>query len=1029
MRSLSEFSIKRPVTAFMIIVTMTVAGLISIFSMSTALLPDFDIPVVMVTTTWIGASPEDVDKLVTKEIEDAVTKVKGVDKISSYSSQDVSTVVVEFKFGNDNDLKQRELQTEIDKIINELPEDADKPILIKIEPGASSVISYYLSGRDLIELYEIADLKIKPNLEKIEGVGEIDISGGIEEEILVEIDPEKLKSFKLDVNTISSLISQSNINIPSGNIKYGSKDFLVRINGELETLAQVKDIVVQNRDGNVLRLKDIANISVSEKDRDSYARKDGKPALSINVTKSKGGNSVFIAGKVRSEIEKLKASALKGTDISLTYDESVEINRSISTVKDNAITGLVLASIVLLIFLKNVRATAIIAISIPVSVIFTFFLLLAKGINLNLLSLMGLALGVGMLVDNSIVVLDNIYRHMTELKKPKFQAARDGASEMAIPILASTATTVAVFLPMVLKEGLAKEIFHDLSFSISFALLSSLLVALIFVPMAASKLLKEDIKIDSDGIVMKFVKSIYDKFLRAALNHRIKTILITIALLVMSVVLFGKYGKGGFFPRQDQSRYTVVGTPANGLEIDKIDKIAKEIEEIVKDDKYTVSYSTTVQSNGIAVVVETPKIKERKNGESIKEISDYIRPKFKNIKDVDIEVKDQQARGPQNANIGVIDIQLLGDDFDELKRINSELLEIIKAEKEFVDVQSTYTGGNPQAKLQIDRTKAQYYGLRVSQIALFVSYQIRGDDAVTIKTGSKEIDVTVRLKEGRRNSIDDLLNLDIATPSGETVKIKEIASVEIVEGPSQIQKMNKAKKISIGMNLDGIDLGGAAKRLEEIAKEYGIPKTVEYKIGGEAEDSNEVFGDLFFALAIGIFLIYFILASQFESFGMPVMIMFSVPLSVMGVFFGLLITGTQMDIMVMVGIIMLAGIVVNNAIVLIDYIKLLMARGQNPKEAIINAGEARLRPIIMTTMTTVFGMVPLAIARGEGTEFYRGMSVAVIFGLSLSTLLTLIVIPVIVSLMESVKAKLRRKSKEEKNADISDEVIEEIVGK
>lgn len=1039
MKSISEFSIKRPVAAMMIIITMVFAGFMTIIKLPTALLPDFDIPVVLINTTWVGASPEDVDKLITKEIEDAVMGVKGIDKISSYSNQDYSMVVVEFEYGYDNDIKQREVQTEIDKIQRNLPDGIDPPLVSKVDINAQPVIIYSLTGSNLIELYNVADIRIKPRLEKIDGIGEITITGGLEEQILVAINPEKLNSYNLDINSIKELISISNINIPSGIVKYGDKEYTIRINGELQSVDDVKNIIIQNKNGNVLRLKDVANITLTTKDIEGYARRNGKPALQISATKAKGGNSVYVADKVKEEIENLKKQLPSNIVLDIEYDSSIDINNSIKNVRDNAFTGLILASIVLLIFLKNVRATFIVAIAIPVSVVFTFFFLGVKDISLNIISLMGLALGVGMLVDSSIVVLDNIYRHMTELKKPKFQAARDGAAEMAIPLLSSTATTVAVFLPIVFQQGLAREIFHDLSFTITFALLSSFVVAISFVPMASSRLLNEKVRIDKEGFIIRALKKWYEKLLRKILNvkriapfvywdNRMIAVIITILIFIFSQVLFKKYGIMSFMPEQDESRYSIVAKPAKGLNLEKVNVAAMQLEDIVKNDEYTKGYSITVQKDAIALQVEVPKKSERKNKETMKQIADTIRPKLKNIKDMELEVKETLEKGPPQGSVGTLEIRLFGDDFEQLIDISNDFRREFEKIPNFVDIGSTYTGGVPQAKIDIDRTKADYYGLRVSQIAMFVAYQVRGEDTVTIKTGTKEIDVTVRLEESRRNALQDILELEIPSKYG-AIKLKEIAEVKTIEGPSQITKQDKTKVIGVGFNLYEIDMGRAVEKINEIAKNYKFPAGVNYKIGGKFEKRGEVFGQLGFAMLIGIFMIYFILAVQFESFVTPIIVMGSVPLAVIGVFLGMVITGTPFDIMVMVGIIMLAGIVVNNAIVLIDFINILRARGDNIREAIIKAGEVRLRPILMTTMTTVTAMIPLALGIGEGSEFYKGMAIAVIFGLSTSTLLTLVFIPVLYSMLDSLKVRIAKlfHHKIGEKKDIADEIIEKIV--
>lgn len=1041
MIGISDFSIKRPVAALMIIITMVFAGFMTMRSLPTALLPDFDIPVVLIQTTWVGASPEDMDKLVTKEIEDAITTVKGIDTVSAYSNQDYSFVVVKFDYGYDNSVKQREVQTEIDKILKNLPDDADPPIVSKVDVDAEPVIIYSLTGTDLIELYNVADIRIKPRLEKIEGVGEITITGGLEEEILVEINPETLNAHHININTIKELIKISNINIPSGVVKYGDKEYTLRINGELESLDDVKNIIIQNKNGNILRLKDVATISLTTKDIEGYARRNGRESLQIAATKAKGGNAVYIATKVKEEMENLKKQLPSNLIIDVEYDSSINIKNSIGSVKDNAISGLILASIILMIFLKNIRATLIVAIAIPVSIIFTFFFLGLKGITLNIISLMGLALGVGMLVDNSIVVIDNIFRHMTELKKTRVQAARDGANEMMMPILASTATTVAVFLPIVFQNGIAKEIFQDLSYSISFALLSSFIIAVTFIPMAASKFFDENTRIDKEGAIMKWLKYLYKRSLKKLLevkkiapyiyiDNRIIVVIVTILIFIGSQGLFKKYGVVSFMPEQDESYYSIIAKPANGLNIEKVNNAALKIEEIVKNDKNTLSYSITVKKDGIAIQVEVPKRPDRINKASLKEITAQIRPKIVDIKDMEIEVKEKIGRGPSQQSVGTLEIKLFGDDYDELIKISEDYKALFSKEPNFVDIGSTYNGGLPQAKIDIDRIKADYYGLSVSEIAMFVAYQVRGEETVAIKTGTKEIDVTVRLEESRRNKLQDILELEIPSKFG-FIKLQEIATVNTIEGPSQIRKEDKQKVISVGFNFQNIDMGRAVERINEIASEYNFPAGVTYQIGGDFKERAKVFGQLGFALMIGIFLIYFILAVQFESFVTPFIVMGTVPLAVIGVFIGMLITNTPFDIMVMVGIIMLAGIVVNNAIVLIDYVNLLKERGAKTKNALVKAGETRLRPILMTTLTTVVGMIPLAMGIGEGSEFYKGMAIAVTFGLSVATLLTLVFIPVILSLMESTIENIKKifiRNKERAKS-ISERLIDKVVEK
>lgn len=1004
MSSISHFSIKRSVTTTLIIVVMVLAGLLGMKNMSSQLMPDFDIPVSLINIVWVGASPEDVDKLITTEVEEAIKGIEGIKTVNGYSSQNAASIVVNFDYGTDVDEKVREIQTKVNNIKNTLPKDIQEPVISKIDINASPIIIYNMFGSDLVELYRIADEVIKPSLEKITGVAQVNISGGLEEEIRIETTPERLSAYSLNISSLRGILAASNINMPLGNLMEGDKEFVVKVRGEIETIEQIKNIVVSNTEGKIVKISDVADVKLSIKDIESYARQNGKESVRIEIVKTKEGNTVKIAENIIALMNKTKNNLPENIDFILAQDNSVQINQSISSVYNNALTGIILASIVLLIFLKNIRATLVVAIAIPISVIFTFALLFVKGITLNIISLMGLALGVGMLVDNSIVVIDNIYRHLNELKEDKNTASANGASEMAIPIIASTATTVAVFLPIVVKQGMAREIFHDLSYSITFALLSSLIIALTFVPMAAAKFLDPKKSITNEGRFLIKLKSIYSKVLDKALKHKKMVFFIALVTLVVTVVMSAMTLKTEFMPQMDSGQYNISGTLAKGLDVEKANKIALELESIVKDDKFTIDYSVSVNSQDVIVNVKVPEKKDRK--EDLEYIISGVREKIKNIPDVKLVVSRASMGGGGSG--GGVELKLYGNDLNMLKAFSEQVLEKIKAEDGLVDVKSSYSGGNPELILDIDREKAQLYGLKVSDIATFISYQVKGTEAFTIKSGGSDVDVTVRLKEDYRNSIDKILDLDIASSFG-NVKLKEFASLSIEEGASTIQKEDGQTVISITANPDDIDLGTATNKMKASVESLEVPRGVSYGFGGNQEQFQEVMSDLFFAIIVGVLLIYFIIAAQFESFTLPLIIMGSVPLSIIGVLIGLVLTGTKFDVMVMVGIIMLAGIVVNNAIVLIDYINVLREKNYSIEEAIREAGATRLRPIIMTTATTVFGMLPLAFGIGQGSEMYRGMAIAVSFGLTFSTLLTLILIPILYAVEENIRVKFHKR--------------------
>jgi HAE1 family hydrophobic/amphiphilic exporter-1 len=993
----------------MFIITMIVSGFIGLKSLKTELLPDFAIPVATINAPWVGASPEDVENLVTTKIEEAITGVDGMKRVSTFSYQDSSFTVIEFNYGEDIDKKVRDLQREVDNIKSELPADVDTVTVSDFDINASPVIEYYIHGDNLNELKNIAEDRIKPMLQKISGVGEVKINGGYEEEVLVEIDPIRAEAYNLTIMELYAILKNSNINLPLGVLADGGKEYVIRVLGELKTVEEVANVVVRNDNGRVVKLKDVATITPSFKDIESYARQDGMETLNISVIKTREGNVVDVAAEVRKTIEELQETLPSNLKFSLGLDKSEFINSSIGTVANNAVAGLILASIILFVFLKNIRATAIVALAIPTSIIGTFLLLSAKGISLNVISLMGLALGVGMLVDNSVVVLDNIFRHVEELDEDIVTGSANGASEMSVPIIASTATTVAVFLPLLIKEGLAKEIFQDMSYSIAFALLASLFVALTFVPMMSSKFLSVKKKVGSTGKIFDKVKHMYMKLLNVALNNKIKTIILTIILTVLLVVIGGKTLDFEMMPTTDEGTYGISVTLPKGLDVERSNEIALEIEEIVSADKFTKTYTSVIDKESISITVDVGEKKDRK--ESLYEIIAQIRGKFSHIRDAKFNIAIDSGRGGGRRSSGDVQVKVLGDNTDEVRRVSDQILREVRKIDGLTDIQSSFEGGNPQIQVSIDRVKAQNYGIRVADIVPLISTQVKGDESFTIAQKNREIDVTVRLSKEYRDSPGKLLDLKVSTPKG-VIPLKEIGYINIEEGPAFIEKEDRMIKVTISANLDGLELRTANAKIAEIMENMELPKGVKYTMGGETEDMKETMADLIFALGIAIFLIYFILAAQFESFVLPFIIMGSVPLSVSGVIIGLIVTQYKFNIMVMVGIIMLAGIVVNNAIVLIDYINLLRAKGENLERAVRDSGSTRLRPILMTTLTTVFGMIPLALGIGDGSEIYQGMAIAVIFGLVFSTILTLVYIPVLYMLIENRKEKKKWKRDE-----------------
>ena len=1001
--SIAEFSIKRKVTTTMIIIVMFFSGLVSMLNMRQELLPNFDIPVVVATVTWNGASPEDVDSQITQQVEDAVLNVDGIKKVMTTSRLGASTVVVQFEYGEDTDIKRTQMQSEIDKIKKDLPTDSDSPIVSTYEEGGGNlVILMNFSGSDPVETTTFATNFLEQRLKRIEGVGAVDILGGLTREIRVEIDPYKLQAFGISPTELHRIIQNSNTIVPSGFVKEGGKEFLLRVLGEIKTIDQVENIIISNNQGKTLKLKDVAKVTFTTKDRESYSKLDSQDAVSISISKTSDGNLVDISKKIKEQLKELEPYFPAGSKYEIIYDGSTNVEDSIKNVADTAVGALVLATLVLIVFLKDIRATLVVALAIPISILFTFFLLITQGVSLNLVSLMGLSLGVGSLVDNSIVVLDNIFRHLTEYKEPPEEAAIHGANEVGVALMASTLTSICVFFPILLRNGLSRMIFKDLSLSIMFAHGTSVVVAMLFVPLAASKFLSLK-GVKPEGKLFNGMKEKYYGFIGKVLNHRAMVIIIVAVLFVASIIGL-RFTKSVFFPLIDNKEYAVVAELSSGLDLPKSYEVTKKLEEVIAAEKTTGTYSAVVQKDYAIVNV---KVKD-KTKESTFKIMDRIRGQLQDVPDIKLNISPEFSTSVPNRDFEFL---IQGEKIEELDKISKNIMAKMQKTGWLKDLKSSYEGGNPQSRIIIDREKAQTYGISVTDVATLLNMSVLGIDPIDIREGNDEIDVTIQLEEQFRDTNEKILDLSIKSANGTFVKLRDIASIETVEGPSAIEKEDGLQEIQIGANIGNRGINEAMAVVQQAFDEENVPRGYQLGLSGNADSQQEMGSELGQAMLLSMFLMYFILASQLESFALPFIIMGTLPLSLIGVTFGLLITNTPISMFVLVGLIMLMGMVVNNAIVLLDFIGLLRSRGMELMEAIKEAGRTRLRPILMTTLTTVLGWIPLALGIGTGAGYYQGMSIAVIFGLSSGTLLTLVFIPVLYSIVEEHKLKMIEKKK------------------
>lgn len=1025
---LARFSVKKPVTITMMILIVIVLGVVSLSKLQIDLLPQMELPYVMVQTSYSGAGPEEIENLITKPLEQTVATVENIEGVISYSNEGSSIILMQFAFGTDMDEVMLQLRENIDLIEGFLPEGTTAPIVAKLDPNAFPIIQMAVSSKgDLHTAQRMAEDVIAPRIERIEGTASAGVTGGMEQEVEVVLKEEALKGYNLNATYITQMLQAANINLPGGTVKKGSNELTVRTIGEFKSIDEIRNLNISLTRGGTVRLKDISEVKLVDKEQSSITKMDGKEVVQISVMKQSDGNTVNVAKAVNKELEKIRKE-YPDLNIVVFFDQAEYINFAIDNLVRTAIQGSILAVIILLIFLRSFKTTLVIALSIPISIITTFVILYFTGITLNMMTIGGLALGIGMLVDNSIVVLENIYRNRS-LGMDRIKASVDGTNEVSMAVTASTLTTVAVFIPIVFTGGLAATIFKDFALSIVIALMSSLLVALTLVPMLSSKLVSvknlesEEAQEKKHGPLVVF----YKKILGWSLRHRFSTIVISIALFVISVVMIASVG-AEFFPATDEGMINVnVSLPA-GSEVEHVDSVLKEVQASIQKIPEVASVFTQAGSSGImsitsgsnsgSLTVILSDLKDRDRG--VKEISDEIRTIVKDVPGAEISVSESSMM-MMGMSTGAISISIKGDEIDTLKEIGDDFKTIIEKVQGTREVTTSYEDGIPQVQIVTDRGIASQYGLTTAQIGSAVKNTLSGANVTKFKVDGNELDVVLKGDNMYGKSMSLLEMLPIPTPTGSNVPLSEIADIRIEKGPITIMRENQTRVLTVSGSVIGRDIQSVSKEIEGLLKEYEMPSGYSYTFGGETEQIQETFTDLAMVLLVAIILVYMIIAAQFESLIQPLSIMFSVPLALSGGFIGLFITGLPLNVIGIIGLIILVGIVVNNAIVLVDYINNRRSRGEERNVAIMKAGPIRIRPIMMTALTTILGLVPMSLGIGEGAELSQSMGIVVIGGLSLSTVLTLVVVPVMYTIFDDISEFFKSKFKKNKN-----EIIEQI---
>ena len=1023
---LSKISIKRPVTTVMLILMVFLGGILAYSNLNLELMPSMNIPMAVVSTTYTGAGPEEIENLITKPIESAMGTVTNVETVSSVSSSGSSIVIIEFVDGTDVDMAALDMREKIDMIKGYLPDEADDPMVLKIDINAEPITVGITSNKlDLKELNTLINEEISNTIEKIEGVSSVSISGGLEDEIEIVINPEKMQGYGLNALQIVQSLATENLNYPAGDIMQGETKLQVRILGEFKSIDDIKYLPITTPTGAVIYLSDVAEVNQVSKDVEAVSIINGVKGVTLSVDKQSTANLVEVSDRITETIKKLNKEYPE-INVQMISSSAGYIRYSINNVVSTAFQSALVAVIVLLIFLKDPKTSLVIGMSIPVSIMSTFALMYLKGMSMNIISMGGITIGIGMLVDNSVVVLENIFTHWKKGEEPK-EAAYKGASEVAMAVTASTLTTVAVFLPLAFTSGIVGQIFQDLSFTICFALMSSLIVSLTFVPMMCSRLLNEDNRgvQPKRGLFTKFLDTwekgleglnkFYQKVLKWALKNKKKTIAIVLAVFIGTLAITPIMGFD-FMPEMDEGSAGITIEMPKGTVLDKTISVVDTVLERISDiPEINLVYANIGGGSSFSAgsadkaSVSVSLVGKTQRERSTKEVVKEIEQKLSGIAGAEITVAASDAAMGELAGAS-LSLQISGDDVDMLQKISKDVIALINEIPGAKDITSSAGETVPEANVVINRAKASQYGVTASSISNALSSAVKGTTATQYKVDGTEIDVTIRYDKNRINYINDLKNITVMTAAGSSVPITEVADIVIEESAVSISRENQHRYITIEGTIEGKDTSTIEELVEEKLLDYDMPDGYSYSFTGIMEQMEEAFNSLFLVLIVAILLVYMIMASQFESLVYPFIVMFSMPIAITGGILGLFITGSTITVVSFMGFIMLVGMVVNNAIVLIDYTNQIMEQ-KNIKceEALLEAGPNRLRPILMTTLTTVVGLVPMAIGTAEGMEMEKPLAIVVIFGLMLSTVITLVFIPVLYSVIDKLRLRNRKK--------------------
>jgi len=1030
---------------FMISAVITLLGVISLTRLPVDLMPEFEQPTLNVRTSYPGVGPLEIEELITRPMEQAVGAVPGITRVESSSSEGNSQIRLNFEWGSDLSEAADEVRTRVDRMRNRLPEDADPPTIFKFDSNALPVLRIGIEGDyDPVTLRDVAQNEIAPRFERVDGVAAVTVNGGVRREIHVDLSKEKITALNLSVASVVQALRQENQNTPLGEIYQGDSTFLVRSMGQFQSIEDIRNLVVLTRQGVPVYLRDLAEVSDTTEQYRSFMRINGRPGIQIQVAKQSGKNTVAVANAVRREVERVNRE-VPGIKLIVTQDNSMFIQRAIDNVQEHALVGGILVVLIIFAFLRDVRSTLIVCTSIPVSVVGTFALLFFGGFTLNTMTFGGLALGVGMIVDASIVVLENTHRHL-HMGKDKMTAAIEGSEEVWSAILASTLTHIAVFIPLLFLSGTASIMFTQLSVVVMFSLAMSLFVAVTIVPVLCSRWLKTpDEEAHATGIMAsfyrmseRFLETMDEQYRRAihlALNHR-PTVIGGAAALVVAAVLIYPMVSVELMPQTDEGEVNINAELAVGTRIERTEEAILRLEEIVRE---RVPEAVTIITNGggggnnwqqggggnthrgqIGVML-SPRAERTRTNE---EIAIALRRDLQGLPGVAVRANpaggnNQIMRflsgGGQNNTGGSsrLQVEIRGHDLDDARRVAQDVRTLMEDTPGIADVSVGREEGRPEIAVRVDRPKAAMLGMSVASVASTIQTNVAGTTAAQFRERGNEYPVVVRLREADRQEISDVGDVLLSTPSGQVVPAKNVLAVNREAGPVQIDRKNMERITRVNAETE-IPLSEAVAAVQGRIGQVRVPPDFSVGFGSEVEEQARSFQQLRLVLILAVLLVYAVMASQYESLRDPFIIMFSVPVAAIGVVLSLLLTGSSFSMQAYIGIIMLAGIVVSNAILLVDYINTLRRRDGLPiRQAVELGGRTRLRPILMTSIATMLGLVPMAIGVGEGGELQAPLARVVIGGLLTSTAVTLVLVPAVYSLFEEGLSGLFRKSARE----------------